>query len=243
MTDRHIVAMGGGGFSMDDPLLDRYVVGLVDAPRPKVCFLPTATSAVPVYAVRFFQAFPSASFDASFLDLFVRDGRDLRAFLLEQDVVYVGGGNTANLLAIWRAHGVDAILRDAWMAGVVMAGISAGANCWFEGSTTDSFGPLTALPDGLGLAPGSFCPHFDSEPGRRPLFHRLVADGMLAPGIACDDFAAAHFVESNLHEIVSSNDRAGAYQVDRGPDGVVETPLAVRRLSAAADVRAARCWG
>jgi len=216
---------------MDDPLLDRYVVDLVDSPRPKVCFLPTATSAVPVYAVRFFQAFPSTGFDASFVDLFVRDARDLRAFLLEQDVIYVGGGNTANLLAIWRTHGVDAILRDAWSSGVVMAGISAGANCWFEGSTTDSFGPLAALPDGLGLASGSFCPHFDSEPGRRPLYHRLVADGVLGPGIACDDFAAAHFVDSELREIVASNDRAGGYRVDRGPDGAVESPLTVRRLA------------
>jgi dipeptidase E len=114
---------------MDDPVLDRFVLGLVDTSRPNVCFLPTATSAVPVYAVRFFQAFPATSFDTSFLDLFERDGRDLRAFLLEQDVIYVGGGNTANLLAIWRAHGLDAILREAWQAGVVLAGVSAGANC------------------------------------------------------------------------------------------------------------------
>ena len=124
VTDRHLVAMGGGGFSMDDPILDRFVLELVDASRPNVCFLPTATSAVPVYAVAFFQAFPATRFNSSFLDLFVRDGRDLRAFMLEQDVIYVGGGNTANLLAIWRAHGVDAILREAWEAGVVLAGIA-----------------------------------------------------------------------------------------------------------------------
>jgi dipeptidase E len=231
VTDRHIVAMGGGGFSMDDPILDRFVLGLVDASRPKVCFLPTATSAVPVYAVGFFQAFPATSFDASFIDLFDRDGRDLRAFLLEQDVIYVGGGNTANLLAIWRAHGIDAILRDAWEAGVVLAGVSAGANCWFEGSTTDSFGPLAALPDGLGLFPGSFCPHFDSEPGRRPLFHRLIAEGTLPAGIACDDFAAAHLVGTELREIVASREGAGAFRVDRGANGAIEDPLPVRRLA------------
>lgn len=231
MTDRHIVAMGGGGFSMDDPILDRFVLGLVDAPRPKVCFLPTATSAVPVYAVRFFQAFPATSFDASFIDLYDRDGRDLGAFLLEQDVIYVGGGNTANLLAIWRAHGLDAILRDAWGAGVVLAGVSAGANCWFEGSTTDSFGPLAAFPDGLGLLPGSFCPHFDSEPGRRPLFHRLIAEGALPAGIACDDFAAAHLVGTELREIVASRERASAFRVDRGADGAIEEPLPVLRLA------------
>lgn len=232
MTDPHIVAMGGGGFSMDDPVLDRFVLGLVDASRPKVCFLPTATSAVPVYAVRFFESFPSTSFDTSFLDLFVRDGRDLRAFLLEQDVIYVGGGNTANLLAVWRAHGLDTILREVWEAGVILAGVSAGANCWFEGSTTDSFGPLAALPDGLGLIAGSFCPHFDSEPERRPLFHRLIADATLPAGIACDDFAAAHLMGTALHEVVASRERAGAYRVDRGPDGAIEDPLPVRRLAA-----------
>jgi peptidase E len=222
--------MGGGGFSMDDPVLDRFVLGLVDTPRPKVCFLPTATSAVPLYAVRFFQAFPATGFDTSFLDLFARDGRDVRAFVLEQDVIYVGGGNTANLLAIWRAHGLDAILREAWECGVVLAGVSAGANCWFEGSTTDSFGPLAALPDGLGLIPGSFCPHFDSEPGRRPLFHRLVGDGTLPAGIACDDFAAAHLVGTELHEVVASREFANAYRIHRGPDGAIEDPLPVRRL-------------
>lgn len=218
---------------MDDPVLDRFVLELVDVSRPKVCFLPTATSAVPVYAVRFFQAFPANGFDASFVDLFVRDGRDLRAFMLEQNVIYVGGGNTANLLAIWRAHGLDAILREAWEAGVVMAGISAGANCWFEGSITDSFGPLAAFPDGLGLVPGSFCPHFDSEPERRPLFHRLIAAGALPSGIACDDFAAAHLAGTELHEVVASTEQANAYRIERGPDGAIEDRLPIRRLVAA----------
>lgn len=223
--------MGGGGFSMDDPILDHFVLELVGASRPKVCFLPTATSAVPVYAVAFFQAFPATGFDSSFLDLFVRDGRDLRAFMLEQDVIYVGGGNTANLLAIWRAHGVDAILREAWESGVVLAGMSAGANCWFEGSTTDSFGPLAALPDGLGLIPGSFSPHFDSEPQRRPLFHRLIAEGTLPDGIACDDFAAVHLIGMELSEVVASRAEAGAYRIVRGADGEAhEAALPVNRL-------------
>ena len=236
MTDRHLVAMGGGGFSMDDPVLDRFVLALVDVSRPKVCFLPTATSAVPVYAVAFFQAFPATSFDSSFLDLFVRDGRDLRAFLLEQEVIYVGGGNTANLLAIWRAHGVDAILREAWEAGVVLTGMSAGASCWFEGSTTDSYGPLAALADGLGLVPGSFSPHFDSEPERRPLFHRLIAEGTLPAGLACDDFAAVHLIGTELFEVVASRTQAGAYRIVRGEDGQAsEEPLSVKHLMGAGE--------
>ena len=141
------------------------------------------------------------------------------------------GSNTANLLAIWRAHGVDAILRGAWEAGVVLAGVSAGANCWFEGSTTDSFGPLAALPDGLGLLPGSFCPHLDGEPERRPLFHRLIAEGTLPAGIACDDFAAVHLVGTELSEVVASREPAGAYRIVRGDGGDVhEEALPVTRL-------------
>jgi peptidase E len=138
-AERQIVAMGGGGFMMDDPVLDRFVLDLVDAPRPKICLLPTAVAAMPVVVTRFFEAFPSKSFEPTFLDLFDRTVEDLASFVGEQDVVYVGGGNTANMLAIWRVHGMDTVLRAAWEAGVVMAGLSAGANCWFEASTTDSW--------------------------------------------------------------------------------------------------------
>jgi dipeptidase E len=233
VTERHIVAMGGGGFSMDDPVLDAYVVGLVDASRPKVCLLPTATASMPTYLPGFLGAFPSSSFEPTFLDLFVRTVADLGSFLGEQDVIYVPGGNTVNLLAVWRAHGVDQALRSAWESGVVLCGMSAGANCWFEASTTDSFllGHADALPDGLGLLPGSFCPHFDGEPERRPSFHALVADGTLPPGIACDDFAAVHFAGTELQEAVASKEDARAYRVTPGEDGAVEEPLPTRLLT------------
>jgi peptidase E len=232
VTERHIVAMGGGGFSMDDPVLDAYVLALVDSSRPKVCFLPTATSSVPTYVTRFFQAFPSSSFEPTFLDLFDRSVSNLEALLGEQDVIYVGGGNTANLLAVWRVHGLDRALRAAWEAGVVLCGQSAGANCWFEASTTDSFlvGQADALRDGLGFLPGSFCPHFDGEPERRPSFHALVADGTLPPGLACDDFAAVHFVGTELVEAVASKEGAGAYRVTVGDEGAVEEPVPTRPL-------------
>ncbi len=176
--------MGGGGFSMDDPLLDRYVLELVDAGRPRVCFIPTASGNVATYVVRFLDAFPASSFAPTYMDLFDRRTADIGSFLGEQDLIYVGGGNTANMLAIWRLHGVDVALRTAWEAGVVLCGVSAGANCWFEASTTDSFlaGHADPLHDGLGLLPGSFCPHFDSEPERRPRYLELVATGELPGG-------------------------------------------------------------
>jgi peptidase E len=232
MTARHIVAMGGGGFSMDDPLMDAYVLDLVDAARPKVCFLPTATSNPHSYTVRFYEAFPSSRFEPSHLDLFDRRVGDVAAFLGEQDVIYVGGGNTANLLAVWRVHGVDLALESAWRSGVVCCGISAGANCWFEASTTDAFlsGRADPLDDGLGLLPGSFSPHFDSEPERRPAFRALVASGTLPDGLACDDFAAVHFEGTDLVEAVASREDAGAYRVMREGEDAEETPLAVRRL-------------
>lgn len=225
--ERHIVAMGGGGFLMDDPVLDGFALDLVDASRPKVCLLPTAAAAVPVVVTRFLHAFPASRFEPTYLDLFDRTVDDVESFLGEQDLIYVGGGNTANMLAIWRVHGVDRALRAAWESGVVMAGMSAGANCWFEASTTDSFllGRADPLTDGLGFVDGSFCPHFDGEAERRPRFHGLVASGALPGGVACDDFAAVHVVGSEIVEVVASAPGAGAYRVIAENGAAVETPL------------------
>lgn len=227
MTEQHIVAMGGGQ-DVGDPVF-RYAADLVDRPRPKVCLVPTAASAVPISVMRFLSVFPADAFEPTYLDLFDRDDRDLRDFVCSQDLIFVGGGNTANLLAVWRVHGLDDILREAWESGVVLAGLSAGANCWFEASTTDSFGPLAALPDGLGLLAGSFCPHYSDEPGRRPLYHGLVGDGF-PPGTACDDRAAVHYVGMELADVVTSVASEGAFRVFTGDDGVQEEPIPARPL-------------
>jgi dipeptidase E len=233
VTDRppQIVAMGGGGsLEPDNPLLDDFILGLTGRSRPRVCFLPTATSNVATYLVNFYSAF-SRRAEASHIDLFTRTGDDLRELILGQDVVYVGGGNTANLLAIWRVHGLDAILRSAWEQGVVMAGLSAGAICWFEAGVTDSFGPeLVALDGGLGLLPGSFCPHYDGEPARRPAFRRLVGEGRLPDGWAADDGAAIHFMGIEPAEVVSSRPDSRAYRLERTPHGASETALPTRYL-------------
>jgi dipeptidase E len=160
VTERHIVAMGGGGFLRNDgdTLLDDYVLGLSGKARPRVCYLGTAMGDEPGGIALFHRCFPPERAQATHLNLFWQDGRDIQAFLLAQDVIYVGGGNTVNMLAIWRAHGVDAALRAAWEAGVVLCGMSAGSLCWFECGITDSYGPLRGLRDGLGLLPGSNCP-------------------------------------------------------------------------------------
>ena len=157
---------------------------------------------------------------------------DIEAFLVDQDVVYVGGGNTENLLAIWRVHGVDRALRRAWEAGVIMTGLSAGSLCWFESGTTDSFGTgLAALSGGLGFVPGSHAPHYDGEPARRPHYQRLVADGILASGYAADDGAALIFRGPDLVEVVASRPDARGYRVERDAAGdAIETALPTRYL-------------
>ncbi len=219
MAERHIVAMGGGGFSMDDPLLDRFVLGLADATTPRVCFIPTASGDSPGYIDKFHAAFTAYGAQPTVLSLFYREIDNLIEFLGTQDVIYVGGGNTVNMLAIWKLHGVDAALRAAWESGVVLAGLSAGANCWFEAFTTDSFRVGAADPAaGLGFLKGSFSPHHSSEPARRPAFAELIATGALPAGYACDDYAAIHFGGDASHQAVISRPEAAAYRVSPAGD-------------------------
>jgi peptidase E len=190
------------------------VLGLARRERPRVCYVPTA-SAEPAHVVLdFYEAFRGRA-EVSHLSFFPWPPDDLRAFALEQDVIYVGGGNTANMLAIWRVHGFDAVLREAWDAGVVLAGVSAGMICWFEAGVTDSFGPqLAGLRDGLGLLAGSACPHYDGEERRRPVYRELVADGF-PPGLAADDLVGLHFAGTELAEVVTARRGSAAYRVTR----------------------------
>jgi peptidase E len=232
VSDRQIVAMGGGGFSMepDNLALDRYVLGLATGDRPRVCFLPTASGDTTLSIDRFYAAFFSLPCRPTHLSLFTPSTAEIRAFLLDQDIIYVGGGNTKSMLALWREWGLDQILRDAWQAGVVLAGISAGSICWFEQGITDSIpGALTPLPC-LGFLPGSNCPHYDGEVERRPAYHRLIGSGQLGAGYAADDGVALHFVGTRLARIVSSRPTARAYRLERRGTEVAETPLETEYL-------------
>ena len=222
--ERHIVAFGGMTEAHAEPL-QRYLVGLAGRERPRVCFLPTATGDSAERTVRFYESFRGC--DTSHVGLFDRRLTDLRGHLLAQDVIQVGGGNTANMLAVWRVHGVDEILREAWEAGIVLTGSSAGAICWFEACVTDSFGDLAPLDDGLRLLGGSMCPHYDSEPGRRPAFQRLVGEGFPA-GLAAEDDVALHFVGTELVEAVTSRPGGRAFRVELVDGHVREAELAVR---------------
>jgi dipeptidase E len=228
---RRIVAFGGGGFvsGTAGPLVD-YVLGLAGRPRPRVCFLPTGGGDTVAYVAAFYRAALRRDCLPTDLPLFERDDEDVRAKLLAQDVIWVGGGNTANMLAVWRVHGVDRVLREAWEAGVVLAGSSAGMICWFEASITDSFGPrLAPLHDGLGFLPGSACPHYDGEDRRRPVYREAVAAGFPA-GYAADDQVALRFDGTTLVDCVSAREGAVAWRVEAVAGDVVERALRTRRL-------------
>ena len=189
----HVVAMGGGGFLSGDPtsLLDDLLLSLAGSVRPHVVFLPTATGDAEAALVAFDDAWGPRPCTHETVRLFGIPDRPAER-VAAADVVVVAGGNTANLLALWRLHRIDEALATAWSRGAALGGVSAGGNCWFEACVTDSFSAeLDGLDDGLGLLAGSFCPHYDGEERRRPVYTRLVAEGFPA-GIACDDGAAAH---------------------------------------------------
>jgi peptidase E len=224
-----IVAIGGGGLAQVDgrrPMLE-HVLSLTGKDRPRVCYVGTAWGDLAAGTLMFYDAVSHLDVRASHLDLFpMPNVADPRAHLLAQDAVYVGGGSVANLLAVWRAHGLDAILREAWEAGVVLAGTSAGSLCWFEGGTTDSFGEyLRPLTNGLALIPATNTPHYDSEERRRPLYQRLVREGVLSPGWGADDCVGLVFDGTTFTEAVTYRPGAKAWRVERDGETAVEPRL------------------
>src|SRR5579872_3153549 len=218
---RQIVGLGGRRIVTKK----NHVLGLARGRR--VLYVPTASNEDPSRTVEWYERLRGRA-ELTPLTFYPWPPAGLRELALAHDVVLVPGGSTANLLAIWRAHGFDAILREAWESGVLLTGWSAGMICWFEASVTDSFGPqLEGMRDGLGFLPGSACPHYDGEELRRPVYESLVRDGFPG-GIALDDAAGAHYVGTELHEVVASRPGSGGYRV--GPDG--EERLDTRLLSA-----------
>ena len=222
-----IVAMGGISWEDEERLpLEDYWLGLTAAERARVLVVPTAVAEKAEMTLAIAEQLSRRAV-VSQLSFFPWPPSDLRELALGHDAIYVTGGNTANALAIWRVHGFDAILREAWEAGVVLAGWSAGMICWFEAGVTDSFGPqLEGMRDGLGFLPGSACPHYDGEGERRPVYSRLVGEGFPA-GLAADDCVALRFDGTDLAEVVSSRAGSRAYRVT--PEG--EEPLEARLLS------------
>ncbi|MGN6586358.1 MAG: Type 1 glutamine amidotransferase-like domain-containing protein [Solirubrobacterales bacterium] len=228
---RQVVAFGGGGFSQesDNPLLDDYVLGLTGATDPRVCFLPTASGDADHYLVRFYNAFRDRA-RPSHVSLFRRERgvADIRAHLLSQDLIYVGGGSLLSLLGVWRAHGIDSMLREAWESGVILCGLSAGSLCWFEEAVSGVHGEPKRLR-GLGLLPFSNCVHYETGGERRESYHRFLLEGMRG-GYAAEDGAALHFVGEELSRVVASRPEARGYRLDVANRRVVEMRIATTYL-------------
>jgi dipeptidase E len=217
MPEPRIVAMGG---APDDRLLD-HVLGFASGRR--LLYVATAEMEDPAGTVWWYERLHGRA-EMTHLHFFPSPPSGLRDLVLAQDIVLVTGGSTANALAVWRAHGFDETLREAWQRGVLLTGWSAGMICWFEHGVTDSFGPELTSMECLGFLPGSACPHYDGEERRRPVYTQLVAEG-LAPGVAADDDVALHYVGTELHDVVSSREGAAAYRIDPGGERPLETTL------------------
>ncbi|MCK4176554.1 Type 1 glutamine amidotransferase-like domain-containing protein [Aciditerrimonas ferrireducens] len=237
-----IVATSGGllpdprTFVRPGPLLEHALALAEPRGRPRICFLLTALGDSDLWAARLYAMYQERDVQVSCLALFPMPSvADPEAHLRSQDLIWVGGGSTANLLALWRLHGLDRILRACWEDGVVLGGVSAGSLCWHQGGTTDSFGPeLAPITDCLGFLPYSNCPHYDAEAQRRPLFQRLVGEGLLPEGYATDNGAGLVYRGTTLAEVVAEVEGRAAYHVKRQPGGgVQETRLTARLLPGA----------
>lgn len=227
MIKKQILAIGGAGFHRygtyvpSNFYFERYFLEQTGKAKPKVCFIPTASGESQQYLINFYQAFSRFDCQPSHLSLFQPHTKDIEAFLLEQDAIFVGGGNTKSMLAVWREWSVDTYLRRAYEQGTVLGGVSAGSICWFEEGVTDSIpGPLTAIK-ALGFLPGSNCPHYDGEVERRPAYHRLIESNQLKDGIAIDDHVAVHYINGSIAHVVKTKPQGNAYQVCK--DGVTIT--------------------
>jgi peptidase E len=225
-VERHIVGLGGGGETEEQTRrLNEYVLGLTGKERPRVLFVPTASKEDLDYTVYVYERFARRA-EVSHLFTFPWPPENLREVILSQDAINVGGGNTANMLAIWKVHGIDELMREAWQNGILLFGASAGMICWFEHGITDSFGPQLEGMECLGFLAGSACPHYDGEEQRRPRYRELVDSGF-PEGVAADDGVGLHYVGTELSEIVTCRPGATAYRVTR--DG--EERLEARELT------------
>jgi dipeptidase E len=226
-----IIAIGGAGFSRSGFAMERYVLEQAGKENPKVLFLPTASGDGPYYITLFYETFNQLKCIPRHLSLFsLPKNISLEDFILDHDVIYVGGGNTKNMLALWRLWGIDTILRTAWERGIVLAGTSAGSLCWFEQGITDSLPHALTVLDGLGFLPGSNCPHYNDESDRRPSYQKYVRSGEISSGIAQDQSVALHFKGTGLHRVLTTRAGSAAYLVSERDDQVVEEVVAAELI-------------
>lgn len=216
---RQIIALGGGGFSTEsNQIADSYILSAAKVRCPRICFLATASGDTESYIARFYSSFSQFECKPTHISLFRNNILDLNKHIQEQDIIYVGGGNTKSMLAVWREWGVDQALKQAYMQGVVLAGTSAGAICWFEWGLTDSFHGEYRPLEGLGLIPGSVCPHFSNESGRDFIFDQCIQQGEIPAGYGIDNGGMLHFLNESLDGVYSSSPLSRIYFCDSGKE-------------------------
>lgn len=232
-SSTQIIALGGGGFSMepDNLLLDRYILEQCPLQTPKICFLPTASGDSDRYITRFYTAFTQLNCQPTHLSLFRPPTEGPAAFLRSQHIIYVGGGSTFNLVTLLKAWKLDTVLRELWQQGTILCGLSAGSICWFEEGLSDSVlpGSYTKI-EGLGFLPGSHCPHYDGESKRRPSYQQQIGQGKLSAGIAADDGVGLHYHGQTLSQVISSRPMAKAYRVYAENEQLKEEAIAPQYL-------------
>lgn len=229
---RQIIALGGGGFSMEpeNPALDQYILQQSSKEKPRICFLPTASGDPQGYIESFYSAFKKLDCEPSHLSLFRGHTSKIEECILSQDVIYVGGGNTRNMLTLWSEWGLTEYLRTAYEQGIILCGISAGAICWFEEGLTDSVPNQLSKLECLGFLQGSSSPHFDGEEERRPVFIEKITTGEMLPGIGIDDSCAVHYIDEKLHKVVASRAGVKAYSFVNENDTVKENQIEAELL-------------
>ena len=226
--DRHIIAIGGGGFGRNpgDGVIEQYILDQTNKDTPNICFIPTATGDNEAYKVNYYSTFSKLNCNPVHLDFFQRTP-NLEKLISEQDAIFVGGGNTKSMLAVWKDWGLDELLHKAYKAGVVMSGVSAGANCWFERSVVDSWAEDLKVIDCMGFVKGSYCPHYDEEPQRRPAVKQFLHDNIFDNCYASEGNAALHIKNENDYLSINFGKEKNSYLVSLDNGSVKEIPFEV----------------
>ena len=231
MKMRQVIAIGGGGFgrTQESNLIEQYILDQTSKKKPKICFIPTATGDLDSYIVNFYSVFTKLKCEPSHISFFKRT-IDLQAHIQKQDTIFVGGGNTKSMLAVWRDWGLDLILKDAYDRGVVMSGVSAGAICWFEGGLTDSWASDLKMMECMNFIPGNCAPHYDEEPERRPATKRFLENKSIDFMYGIEGGAALHFVDEIPNSTIQFKKNKYAYKVTLDGNKINESPYKALEL-------------
>ncbi len=229
--DKHILAIGGGGFGRNrrEYLIEKYLLSLSNKSLPKVCFIPTATGDNDSYIVRFYSTFLKLNCIPSHIDFFKRT-LDFKSHINSQDIIYVGGGNTKSMLGVWKEWGLDKVLQRAYMNGVIMSGVSAGAICWFTNGITDSWNDELKVLPCLDFVDGTCCPHYDEEVSRKPYIEKLIKEDKLHKCISIEGGCALHIVNGKPLQSISFKHNKKSYQVYLLNGSIIHKPYIVNQL-------------